>query len=77
MLETIRQCRILSTMQTVVETPEYLKDAKSAGLSEDERQAIIDFRRLVPMSAMKCQEQAGHVKSGLLLKGRERAAACA
>lgn len=30
-------------MQTVVETPQYLKDVKRAGLSEDERQAVIDF----------------------------------
>lgn len=29
-------------MQTVVETPGYLADAKSAGLSEEERRAIID-----------------------------------
>jgi hypothetical protein len=29
-------------MQTVVETPAYLADAKAAGLSEEERRAIVD-----------------------------------
>ena len=30
-------------MQTVVETQIYLRDAKAAGLSEDERKRIVDF----------------------------------
>jgi len=29
-------------MQTVVETPAYMADAKAAGLSEEERRAIVD-----------------------------------
>ncbi|MDA1276693.1 MAG: type II toxin-antitoxin system RelE/ParE family toxin [Verrucomicrobia bacterium] len=35
-------------MQTVVETPEFVKDAKRAGLSQRERQAIIDFMAANP-----------------------------
>jgi hypothetical protein len=30
-------------MQTVVETPSFLADAKSGGLSDDERLALVDF----------------------------------
>jgi hypothetical protein len=32
-----------STVQTVVETPHFLADCKAAGLSEDEKKAIVDF----------------------------------
>src|SRR3989442_367038 len=42
-LASIRQCRIEWEMHTVVETPGYLKDAKQAGLSHEDQQAIINF----------------------------------
>jgi hypothetical protein len=35
-------------MQTVVETPAYLADAKAAGLSEEERRAVVDLLALRP-----------------------------
>lgn len=35
-------------MQAVVETPAYLADAKAAGLSEDERRAIVERLALEP-----------------------------
>src|SRR6266436_1823066 len=30
-------------MQTVVETPDYLRDAKAAGAGDDERRSIVDY----------------------------------
>jgi hypothetical protein len=37
-------------MQTVVETPAYLSAAKDAGVSEDERTAIVDMLAAEPMA---------------------------
>ncbi len=34
---------LLRLMQTVVETPDYLRDAKAAGVGEDERRSIVDY----------------------------------
>ncbi len=42
MLTAIRQCRIFVIMQTVVEMPEFVRQAKKLGLSNDERESIID-----------------------------------
>jgi hypothetical protein len=39
-LTSIRQCRILSIVHTVVETPTYLNQAKRAGVSAEELDAI-------------------------------------
>ena len=30
-------------MQTVVETPDYLRDARSAGMADSERQSVVDY----------------------------------
>lgn len=36
-------------MQTVVETPDYLRDARAAGIAADERRSIIDYVSASPM----------------------------
>ena len=35
-------------MQVIIETPDYLVDAKALGLTADERQAIVDYRAQNP-----------------------------
>ncbi|MHB1217936.1 MAG: type II toxin-antitoxin system RelE/ParE family toxin [Alphaproteobacteria bacterium] len=37
-------------MQTVVETPDYLRDAKAAGVDEKERRSIVDHVAANPMA---------------------------
>lgn len=37
----LRQCRIVVIMQTVLEMPEFIRQAKKLGLSDDERESII------------------------------------
>jgi hypothetical protein len=57
-------------MQTVVETPEYLKDAKRAGLSEAERQAIIDFLATRPDAGDEMPGTGGARKVRFAAKGK-------
>lgn len=33
----------MTRLQTVIETPDYLADARSAGLTDDERRRIVDY----------------------------------
>ncbi len=42
LLTTIRHSRIIMLMQTVIEMPEFIRQAKQLGLSDDEREGIID-----------------------------------
>ena len=44
---------------TVVETDDYLKDARDAGLSEDERQAIVDFLSANPTAGDEISGTSG------------------
>ncbi len=57
-------------MQTVVETPEYLKDAKMAGLSEEERRAIIDFMAATPDAGDEMPGTGGARKVRFAAKGK-------
>ena len=57
-------------MHTVVETPDYLKDAKKAGLSEEERQAIIGFMAANPRAGDEIQGTGGARKVRFAAKGK-------
>jgi hypothetical protein len=57
-------------MQTVVEMPGYLKDAKKAGLSEDERRAIIDFIASNPETGDEMPGTGGTRKVRFAAKGK-------
>ena len=46
-------------MHTVVETEDYLKDAKQAGLTKDEREAIVDFIAENPMAGAEIPGTGG------------------
>ena len=59
----------INFMQVVIETPDYLTDAKALGLLEDERRAII----LIP--GMKWRVRAERKKFGLLDEVKEKAGA--
>src|ERR1041384_8185104 len=57
-------------MQTVIETTEYLKDAKKAGLSEQERQGIIDFMAANPNAGDEIPGTGGARKVRFAAKGK-------
>ncbi len=42
LLTTLRQCRMYSSMQTVISTPEFLSQAKKLKLSQDEIDSIVE-----------------------------------
>jgi mRNA-degrading endonuclease RelE of RelBE toxin-antitoxin system len=57
-------------MQTVVETPEFLKDAKRARLSEEDRQAIVDFVAKTPNAGDEIPGTGGARKIRFACKGK-------
>jgi hypothetical protein len=57
-------------MQTVVETLEYLKDAKRAGLSEEDRQRIINFMAKNPDAGDEMPGTGGARKVRFAAKGK-------
>ena len=56
-------------MQTVVETPEYLKDAKKAGLSDEEHREIIDYMANHPDAGDAIRGTGGARKVRFAAKG--------
>ena len=52
-------------MQVVIETPGYLSDAKDVGLTEDERQIIVDFVAENPDAGIEIKGRAGGEKANL------------
>jgi hypothetical protein len=57
-------------MQTVVETESFLRDAKAAGLSEQERTTIIDFIALHPAAGDEIKGTGGARKVRFAGKGK-------
>jgi hypothetical protein len=57
-------------MQTVVETPSFLADAKLAGLSDEERLALIDFIAANPAAGDEIAGSGGARKLRLAGRGR-------
>ena len=57
-------------MQSVVETPEYLKDAKQAGLSEEERAAIVAYLAKNPEAGDEIRGTGGARKVRFAGKGK-------
>ena len=57
-------------MQTVVETEEYLRDARRAGLSEEERELLVDFFAEHPDAGDPIPGTGGARKMRIAAKGR-------
>ena len=57
-------------MQTVIETADFLKDAKDAGLSEEERQEIVDFIAENPLAGDEMAGTGGARKVRFAAKGK-------
>ena len=57
-------------MQTVVETESYLRDAKSAGMTEDERNAAVDLLATNPEAGDVMQGTGGVRKARLAGRGK-------
>jgi hypothetical protein len=57
-------------MQTTIETADFLKDAKDAGLSEDERQEIVDFIAENPLAGDEMAGTGGARKARFAAKGK-------
>ncbi len=57
-------------MQTVIETESYLRDAKDAGMTEDERNAAVDLVAANPESGDVMQGTGGVRKARLAGRGK-------
>lgn len=57
-------------MQTVIETGEFLRDAKRAGLSEDDRREIVDFISDNPFAGDEMAGTGGARKVRFAAKGK-------
>jgi hypothetical protein len=57
-------------LQTVVETPDYLSDARAAGLSESERRAIVDYLAADPSAGDMIVGSGGARKARVAAPGR-------
>ena len=56
-------------MQTVIETPSFLRDAKAAGLSDEERREIVDFIARHPTAGAEIKGTGGARKVRFARKG--------
>ncbi|MEO2054841.1 MAG: type II toxin-antitoxin system RelE/ParE family toxin [Nitrospira sp.] len=57
-------------MQTVVETPGFIKDARDVGLSEDEREGIVEFISENPLTGVSIPGTVGARKVRFSAKGK-------
>ena len=57
-------------MQTVVETPDYLRDARAAGMGDDERRSIVDHVAVSPTAGDLIVGSGGARKIGFAAPGR-------
>ncbi len=57
-------------MQTVIETEDFLKDAKKAGLSEEDRKEIVDFISENPLAGDEMAGTGGARKVRFAYKGK-------
>jgi hypothetical protein len=62
-------------MQVVIETDYFLRDAKAAGLSENERSVIVDFMAQNPAAGAEIKGTGGARKVRFAGKGKARAVA--
>ena len=60
----------MHSMQTVIETESYLRDAKGAGMAEDERTAAVDLVASDPESGDLLQGTGGVRKARLAGRGK-------
>jgi hypothetical protein len=52
-------------IQTIIETPAYLSDAKALGLTDAERTVMIALSRLIPVLETSCLARVEHTRSVL------------
>jgi hypothetical protein len=64
-------------MHTVVETPSYLADAKAVGLTEGEREAVVEMLANHPDAGDEIGGTGGARKVRVAGRGKERAVAIA
>jgi hypothetical protein len=57
-------------MQTVIETPNYIKEAEDAGLSKSDRESFVDFISENPMAGDKIPGTGGARKVRYAAKGK-------
>jgi len=57
-------------MQTVIETADFLRDAKDAGLSDEERREIVDFIASNPLAGDEMAGTGGARKVRFAAKGK-------
>jgi len=60
-------------MQSVIETPDYLADAKRAGLSQDEREEIVEYIARNPEAGDLIQGSGGARKVRFPSRAKARA----
>ena len=61
----------INFMQVVIETPDYLTDAKALGLSEDERRAIVNYVAQYPDSGDEVKGTGGARKKPICRKRKK------
>lgn len=61
-------------MHTVVETPEYLVAAKAAGMTEEERETIVDYVARNPEAGVLIPGLGGARKIRIVRRGRGKSA---
>jgi hypothetical protein len=62
-------------IQVVIETPDYLANAKTAGLTDDERRTIVDYVARNPDAGVEMRGTGGARKIRLPDEAREKAEA--
>src|SRR4051794_28540123 len=60
----------MTAMQTVVETPDYLRDAKATGIGGDERRSIVDYVAANPAAGDLIVGSGGARKIRFAARGR-------
>ena len=61
-------------MHTVIETPDFISDAKNSGITDEERSKIINTLAQNPTIGTKSEARAVPAKSALPAGAKERAA---
>lgn len=61
---------MVSTLHTVVETPQFLRDAASSGMSEAERKSVVDLIAGSPRQGVEIQGSGGVRKIRIAGRGK-------
>lgn len=72
-LDNLRQCRILLARHTVIETSSYLADARAAGLTEADRDAVVEMIASNPEAGTKSAALVARARFVLAVAVKERA----